>query len=312
MIGDFKVRVIAILKRYIKNPKRIVGALGAHGFFNWLPDKPYLKLVYMTETGKKLNLENPKTFNEKLQWLKLNYRKPEYSIYVDKYAVRSYIAKTIGEKYLIPLIGVYNNVEEIDWESLPGQFVLKCTHGYGSNIICLDKSKLDINFAKKTLIKWTKKNWYWFGREWPYKHVKPRIICEKLMADELGKELIDYKIMCFNGKAKCIFVCLNRHSKTGLNIDIYDLDWKLMEFGRPNHPNSGMIIPKPENFDKMIYYSEIISKDIPFLRVDFYEVKGQLYFGELTLYPGAGFEKFIPEEYDNLLGSWLELPIGKP
>lgn len=305
------MRVIVILKRYITDPKKIIRVLGKYGIFNWLPDKSYLKLVYMAEMGMKLNLENPKTFNEKLQWLKLNDRKPEYSIYVDKYAVRSYIAETIGDKHLIPLIGVYDNVTEIDWENLPKQFVLKCAHGSGSNIICLDKSKLNIINAKKTLMKWTRRNWYWFGREWPYKHVKPRIICEKFMADELRKELFDYKIMCFNGKAKCIFVCLNRHTSTGLNIDIYDLDWKLMPFGRPSHPNSGMIIPKPENFDKMIYYSEAISKDIPFIRVDFYEANGQLYFGELTFYPGAGFEKFIPEEYDNLLGSWIELPLKK-
>lgn len=162
--------------------------------------------------GKMYNQIN---FNEKLQWLKLYDRKPEYSIYVDKYAVREYIAKTIGEQYLIPLISVYNSVEEINWNTLPNQFVLKCTHGSGMNIICSDKNKLDIQPAKRKLKKWMRINYYLSYREWAYKNVKPRIICEKYMVDESGIELKDYKLKCFNGKVKCIFVCSNRNSEKG-------------------------------------------------------------------------------------------------
>src|SRR5690554_2911549 len=183
---------INALFNLVKKPRKIIKVLGDKGLLNWIPDKHYLKLVYWGETGKKLNIKDPKTFNEKLQWLKLHDRKPEYSIYVDKYAVRSYIAKTIGKKYLIPLIVVYDSVEEIDWASLPDKFVLKCTHGSGSNIICPDKNKLDMEEAKKKLQKWMNKNWYWFGREWPYKKVKPRIICEELIKKKNGGLPYDY------------------------------------------------------------------------------------------------------------------------
>jgi hypothetical protein len=302
---------ISALYNLAKKPRKVIRVLGDKGLLNWIPDKQYLKLVYWGETGKRLNIIDPKSFNEKLQWLKLNDRKPEYRIYVDKYAVRSYIAETIGEEYLIPLIGVYDKVEEIDWDSLPDKFVLKCTHGSGSNIICPDKNKLNIEEAKKKLKKWMNKNWYWFGREWPYRNVKPRILCEKYLVDESGKELIDYKFMCFNGEVKCIFVCSNRNSPLGLNIDIYNVDWNLMPFGRPNSPRTGVKIPKPRNFNKMIEFAEKLAKDIPFIRVDFYEVDGHLYFGELTFYPTSGFGKFTPEYYDDILGSWLKLTIEK-
>jgi len=274
-----------------------------------LPDKLFLKMKFRYHTGKKLNLKNPKTFNEKLQWLKLHDRRPEYVTYVDKYAVRDYIKDTIGEEYLIPLIGVYNSVDDINWSQLPNQFVLKCTHGSSSNIICTDKRKLNIKDAKSKLKKWMNKNWFWYGREWPYKNVKPRIICEKYMVDESGKELKDYKFMCFNGEVKCIFVCTNRNFPTGMNIDIYDINWNLMPFGRPDHPGTGVKIPRPRNFDKMVKYAEKLARNIPFIRIDYYEVNGHLYFGELTFYPASGFAKFVPESYDYLLGSWLKLPI---
>ena len=272
-----------------------------------IPDNIYLKLRYKYYTGKKLNLKNPQTFNEKLQWLKLYDRNPLYTKLVDKYEVRKYIADIIGEEYLIPLISIYNSIEEINWNSLPNKFVLKCTHGSGANIICSDKSKLDIEDAKIKLKKWMQRNWYWYGREWPYKNVKPRIICEKYMVDESGIELKDYKFMCFNGEVKCSFVCSNRNSPNGLNVDFYDMDWNLMPFER-HYSNSGTKIPKPKNFEKMVGFAEKLSKNIPFVRVDFYETYGQLYFGELTFYPGSGFEEFTPEKYDYVLGSWLKLP----
>lgn len=272
-----------------------------------LTPKFCIKLSYFIEMGNKLNLKNPQTFNEKIQWLKLNNRDPFYTQLVDKYEVRDYISKTIGSEYLIPLIGLYNNVEEIDFNALPNQFVLKCTHDSGELIICKDKSKLDIEATKKRINKCIKRNYYYYGREWPYKNVKPRIICEKYMEEQSGTELKDYKFMCFSGEVKCLFVCLNRNTETGLNVDFYDLGWNPLPFER-HYKRSGIRLPKPKTFDKMVKFSEILSKGKLFVRVDFYEINGDLYFGELTFFPGSGFEEFTPEKYDYLLGSWLQLP----
>lgn len=293
----------------LKNPNRLIRVLGHRGFFNFMPDLLYLKLVYRAEMGKRLNLKKPKAFNEKLQWLKLYDRDLKNSQYVDKYEVRNYIAKTIGDKYLIPLINVYDDVDQINWESLPDSFVLKCTHGSSSNIICKDKNKLDINSAKKMLEKWMKKSWHSFGREWEYKNIKPRIICEEFMVDEKEKELIDYKLMSFNGEVKCVFLCLNRDSDKGLNINIYNKEWELMPFERDGAPNTKEIVAKPENLELMIELAEKISKEFPFMRVDFYEINNRVYFGEMTFYPASGFKGFTPESYDEVLGNWLTLPI---
>lgn len=291
----------------MRNPAMMIPYLGKKGMINWFPDKIYLKLTYYSRIKRSLNFNNPISFNAKLQWLKIYDRNSMYTKLCDKYEVREYIGRKLGEQYLIPLLGVYNNFSEINFEELPDRFVLKCTHDSGGVIICKDKSQFNIEDAKKKMNRWLKRNYYYSTREWPYKNIKPRIICEQYMVDESGTELKDYKLMCFNGKVKCSFVCLNRNSKKGLNVDFYDMDWKLMPFERHYH-NSGRIIPKPKNFDKMIKIAEELSKDIPFVRVDLYEINGQVYFGELTLYPGSGFQEFTPESYDYLLGSWLELP----
>ena len=295
----------------LKRPKVIILYMLNLRIFRFIPDAIFLKIKYRLIMGKKLDLKNPKTFNEKLQWLKLYDRRPEYTKMVDKYEVRKYIAKTIGEEYLIPLLGVYDSFDDIDFDRLPNQFVLKPNHTSGDFYICRDKSKIDYKKLKKEVNRWLKREYYWLHREWPYKNVKPRILCEKYLVDESGKELIDYKFMCFNGEVKCIFVCSNRNSPLGLNIDIYNVDWNLMPFGRPNSPRTGVKIPKPRNFNKMIEFAEKLAKDIPFIRVDFYEVDGHLYFGELTFYPTSGFGKFTPEYYDDILGSWLKLTIEK-
>ncbi|WP_238455522.1 ATP-grasp fold amidoligase family protein [Desulfolucanica intricata] len=307
-MSKFNTLVKTLIHNPSDVPKLFVVYLSKLGLLNWLPDVAYLKLHYRVMLKRKLDLNNPKTFNEKLQWLKLFDRNPEYTNLVDKYAVRDYVKNLIGEEYLIPLIGIYNNFDEINFNKLPNQFVLKCTHDSGGVILCNDKSKLDIDNAKMKINDCLKRNFFYYSREWPYKNVKPRIICEKYLVDESGIGLIDYKFMCFNGKAKCIFVCLNRFSPGGLNIDIYDTKWNKMPFGRRHHPNSGSVIPKPRNFDKMVEFAEKLSKDIPFIRVDFYESNGRLYFGELTFFPGAGLEEFTPDSYDLLLGSWLVLP----
>lgn len=293
----------------ICNPKLIVlYILNFRIFFSLLPDDIFLKIKYRLIMGKPLNLKEPKTFNEKLQWLKLYNRRPEYTKLVDKYEVRKYIAKTIGEQYLIPLLGVYDSFEEIDFDKLPNQFVLKPNHTSGDIYICKDKSTIDFNELRKKVNKWLKRKYYCIHREWPYKNIKPKIICEEYMVDESGKELKDYKFMCFNGEVKCLFVCLNRYLPSGLNVDFYDMDWNPMPFER-HYRNSGTIIKKPMNFYKMVRFAEKLSKGIPFVRVDFYEANGQLYFGELTFYPGSGFEEFTPDSYDYLLGSWIQLPF---
>ncbi|MGG0413132.1 ATP-grasp fold amidoligase family protein [Peribacillus simplex] len=298
-----------MLKKIIKafkNPRLVILYFMGFGIFKLIPDALFLKNKYQLIIGKKLDLKNPISYNEKLQWLKLYDRKPMYTKLVDKYEVRKYISETIGKEYLIPLLGVYDNFDEIDFNSLPNEFVLKPNHTSGNVYICKDKTKIDYVSLKKEVNSWLKRRYYWVHREWPYKNIKPKIICEKYMVDESDKELKDYKFMCFNGKVKCSFVGLNRNASTGLQVDFYDLEWNLMPFER-HYPNSGNKIEKPKNYDKMVYLAEVLSKDITFLRVDFYEVNGQLYFGELTFYPGSGFEEFTPESYDELLGSWIKL-----
>ena len=298
------------IKKAIKNPKLILLFFLNSRIFRLLPDDLYLKIKYRLTMGRKLDLNNPETFNQKLQWLKLYDRKPEYTQMVDKYEVRKYIKEIIGEEYLIPLLGVYDSFEEIDFDNLPDEFVLKPNHTSGDVFICRDKSKIDYKKLRNEVNKWLKREYFWLHREWPYKNVKPRILCEKYLVDESGKELIDYKFMCFNGEVKCLFVGLNRYTPGGLNVDFYDMDWKPMPFER-HYKRSGKLIPKPKNLGRMVEFAKKLSKNIPFVRVDFYEVDGHLYFGELTFYPGAGFEEFTPEKYDYVLGSWLELPSGR-
>jgi len=283
-----------------------VKRVGKKGFLNWIPDALYLKIIYRAETGKRLDLKHPKTYNEKLQWLKLYDRRPEYTMMVDKYEVRKYVAEKIGEEYLIPLIGVYDSVDEIPWEELPDKFVLKCTHGSGSNIICSNKRKLDIEEAKKKLRKWMKKNWYWFGREWVYNNINPRIVCEKFMVDESGEELKDYKIFCFNGEPKLIQVDFDRFK--GHKRNIYDLDWDFVDLTikYPRDPNR--TIARPDKLDEMLNIARKMSAGIPHVRVDLYSIGDKIYFGELTFTHGSGYEPFYPESYNELFGSWLKLP----
>ncbi len=295
------------LKNVLKNPKLLMFYFTQNKISKIIPSIMFLKIRYKLRIGKKLDLRNPKTFNEKIQWLKLYDRKPQYTQLADKYEVREYIKETIGEEYLIPLLGVYNKFDEINFDNLPEQFVLKPNHTSGDIYICKDKSTIDFVELKNKVNKWLKSRYYWRSREFPYKDIKPKIICEKYMVDESGTELKDYKFMCFNGEVKCLFVCLNRVASTGLNVDFYDMDWCPMLFER-HYKSSGTIIAKPKTFDKMVEFAKILSKNIPFVRVDFYDIEGKLYFGELTFFPGNGMEEFTPESYDYLLGSWIQLP----
>lgn len=297
------------IKEYIADPRNILYWLDLKRVIT-LEDKKYLKILYRKAFKKELNLENPQTFNEKLQWLKLNDRKDIYTTMVDKYEVKKHVSAIIGKEYIIPTLGIYDSFNEIDFEKLPDKFAIKCTHDSGGVVICKDKKELDIKKARNKINKSLKKNYYYSSREWPYKNVKPRIIIEELLEDEGNEDLIDYKFMCFNGKVKCSFVCLNRRSKEGLNVDFYDLKWNKMPFER-HYPNSKEILEKPKNYEKMIELAEKLAEGISFVRVDFYNIKGKIYFGELTFYPGAGIEEFTPNEWDKKLGDMIILPKSK-
>ena len=280
------------------------------GKYDSMSDEEYLKRKFKALMGKELDLENPKTFNEKLQWLKLYNRKPEYTMMVDKYKVREYIKEMIGEEYLIPLLGVWDNPDDIDFDSLPNKFVLKCNHNSGLGMcICKDKSKLDISKVKKELRKGLKQDYYLTGREWPYKDVPRKIICEQYMEDDSDGNLNDYKVCCFNGKAMCSFVNTDRFNGKGLKVTFYDRDWNVLPFTR-HYPKANESIDKPVNYDKMIEFAEKISKEMPFGRIDFYEVKNELYFGEITFYPGSGMEEFTPKQADYSLGEWINIPAS--
>lgn len=294
------------IKRLISNPYLIFPYLSSKRMLNWVPDKTYLELLFHARMGKKLNIDNPKTFSEKLQWLKLYDRNPMYEKLVDKYEVREYISKKIGEKYLIPLLGKYDNFEEINFDKLPSQFVMKCTHDSGGLVICKDKSQLDIEAARKKINKSLKRNYYYHGREWPYKNIKPKIIIEKYMVDESGFELKDYKFFCFNGEPKSLFIATDRGIDT--RFDFFDMKFNHLPFWQ-HYRNSNKKINKPTGFKEMIELSEILSEGIPHVRVDFYDINGQIYFGELTFYHFSGMERFYPNKYDEIFGDWLDLPL---
>lgn len=272
-----------------------------------LPDKLFIQLKYRKKLGKRLNLKQPQTFNEKMQWLKLYDRKPIYITMVDKYEVKKYVADIIGEEYIIPTYGVWDHFDDIDFDSLPNSFVLKCTHDSGGLVIVKNKPELDMKAAKEKIEESLKFNYFYLGREWPYKNVKPRIIAEKLMTEADDTTLIDYKLMCFDGKVKCTFVCSERFSQTGLKITIYDREWAEMPLEIRYHHRDPSL-QKPVNYEKMVELAEILAKGRPFIRVDFYEIDNKIYFSELTFFPDNGLEQFEPENYDYTLGSWITLP----
>ena len=300
---------MGIIRKAIQHPEKILPALIDGERMHWLPEKQFLRLAYRASMGKKLDLQNPKTFNEKLQWLKLYDRKPEYTIMVDKYKVRDYIKDKIGEEYLIPLIGVWDNPEDIDFDSLPNQFVLKCNHNSGLGMyICKDKSKLtanDIKKIRKNLAKGLAQNYYLAGREWPYKDVPRKIICEKYMEDEsTAGALTDYKFFCFNGEVKCLYVsdCINH------KMQFYDNEYNMLDIERDDHTQFETLPRKPVNFEQMKKLAQQLSKGIPHVRVDLYEINKRIYFSELTFSTCSGFIPFKDRKWDELLGSWLKLP----
>ena len=273
-----------------------------------LPDKFFLKSLFKLRFGRSLNLE---TYNEKLQWLKLYDRRPEYSMMVDKAEVKKYVASIIGEEHIIPTLAVYNRVEEIDFDALPNQFVLKCTHDSGGIVICKDKDKLDRKAAIKKLKKGLKTNYFYQNREWVYKNVKPRIIAEQYMTNvSKGSvdELSDYKWFCFDGEPKAMFIATDRFVKgEETKFDFYDMDFNHLPFTN-GHPNASKPISKPAGFETMKELARKLSRGIPHVRVDFYDVNEHIYFGELTFFHWSGTMPFEPEEWDYKFGEWLKLP----
>lgn len=254
------------------------------------------------------DLKNPQTFNEKLQWLKLYDRRPEYTKMVDKYAVKRYIADIIGEEYLIPTLGVWNAFDDIDFDKLPNQFVLKCTHDSHSIIICKDKSNFDIRAARVKIEKALKRNFYYYGREWPYKNVPARIIAEKYMKDAHSEDLRDYKFFCFNGEVKFLYLSEGLDNPETGKISYVSLNWEPLSFCRDDYKPFSRLPDKPQNLDQMIKFAAMLSKGIPHIRVDFYEINNQIYFGELTLYSGSGLTMFNPPSADLEIGKLLKLP----
>lgn len=300
--------MIAKGKQFLLDADSRFLALDRKGFYDTLPDAWYLKRKYQAVMKSPLQLKKPRTFNEKLQWLKLYDRNPAYTMMADKYAVRAYIAEKLGEDYLIPLLGVWDDPENIDFDTLPDQFVLKCNHNSGLGMcICKDKSKLDIKKVKKELKKGLRQDYYLTGREWPYKNIKRCIIAEQYMQCESG-DLPDYKIHCFNGKPEFILICRDRFAESGLTEDFYTTQWERMPIKRPTIPNAKAPIPKPACLEQMLEMAKVLAKDIPFARIDFYEIKGKLYFGEITFFPASGMSRFEPEQWDETFGSWLKLP----
>lgn len=295
---------------YFKNPKKTIYYI-FNKFSHLLPDKLHLKVQYRMAMGEKLNLENPKTFCEKIQWLKLYNRKPEYTMMVDKLTVKKYVADIIGSEYVIPLLGAWDRVEDIDLDSLPNSFVLKTSHGGGSVgiYICKDKRQIDKEKLFAVMTSAMKQNIYKMTGEWPYKNVKKRVFAEKYMANSSdNNDLADYKWYCFDGEPCFCQVILDRH--TAETIDFFDKEWNHQEFIglNPNVSHAQTLPDKPENLQNHIEIARKLSKGIPFCRVDLYEICGKTYFGEITFYPASGIGKFSPHEYNTILGDMIKLP----
>lgn len=297
------------IKYLFHNPSHFVDSILTN-YLTFLPDKLYLSLRYRCRMGHWINWKNPKTFTEKIQWLKLNNRKPEYTQMVDKYAVKDYVAGIIGEEYIIPTLGVWDKPEDIDWDSLPEQFVLKTTHGGGGGgvVICTDKNTFDREQAVAKLSQSLNSDIYKTFREWPYKNVPRRIIAEQFINHENNSirttYLADYKFFCFDGIPKFLYVSDSQaHRMSFLNTD-----WTFAGFGRDDYKELTDLPPKPDNFDEMLAIARQLSAGKPHVRVDLYDVDKHIYFGELTFFTGSGFIPINPILYDSKLGDLLALP----
>ena len=296
--------------KFLTNSEARFRFLSNRGFYDWMDDEKWLKKAWLLKFGKELNLDNPETFNEKLQWLKLNDRKDVYTTMVDKYEVKEYVKNAIGEQYIIPTLGIYDRFEDIDFNELPDRFVMKCTHDSGGLVIVKDKKELNIKTAKRKINKSLKRNYYRNNREWPYKNVKPRIIIEEYMEDKKDRELRDYKLFCFNGKFEIMFIATNRQGEGETCFDFFDKKFNHLSFTN-GHPNAVDLPHKPSSFDEMVKLAEKLSKGIPQVRIDFYNVDDRVYFGEMTFFHWSGLVPFEPPEWDKKIGDMIDLTLVK-
>ena len=275
-------------------------------------DEDYLKMLFKKKTGRELNLENPVGFCEKIQWLKLHNRKPQYTMMVDKVLAKEFVAGVIGSEYVIPTLNVWNNADEIDFNALPNEFVLKCNHNSGGGMcICTDKANLDIKWVRYDLARGLESDSYLPSREWPYKNVARKILAEKYMSEDGREQLVDYKFYCFNGTPKFLYVALAnyRNGQKNAEVSFRLFDWALAPFYIRGHNPFPYAIEKPEKFDEMIQIAGELSKGIPFVRVDLYYIDGKIYFSEFTFSPGGGLNEFEPYEWEKEIGSWLDLSL---
>ena len=295
------------ITQYVLHPSRIIGSYKLRQHEKILPDKLYLKCMYSATMKKKLHLNPPVLYNEKIQWLKLNDFKPEYVKMADKYEVKLYVKERIGGEHIVPNYGVWDRFEDIDFDALPNEFVLKCTHDSASYVICKDKNKFDYNSAKEKISRCLARDFFSIGREKQYKYVKPRIIAEKYLEDHKYHELRDYKVFTFNSVPKIMHIVSNRQNVNEPTYgDFFDMDYNHLDLTM-GHDQAPVPPEKPVNFDKMREFAGVLSKDIPHCRVDFYEVDGKLYFGELTFRQDSGFADVKPDRWNKILGDWIDI-----
>lgn len=294
------------IQSLLHDRRHLLGAICVRlGFL--FPDEAYLRIMFFLRLRKPLDLKNPVTYNEKLQWLKLYYHCPEFTTMADKVAVKQYVTERIGSEFVAPLLGVWNHVEEIDWDKLPNQFVLKTNHDSGNYgvVICRDKTRFNVRKAKKRLRTSLHRNTFLLGREWPYKNIPRKVFAEQYLEDASSSEMLDYKFLCFDGKVKLMFIASERQS--GVKMDYYDEHFNHLELTQ-SHPKASTAPSRPQHFELMKEMAEKLSEGIPHVRVDFFEVNGRVYFSEFTFFSYGGWSAFHPEEYDYLLGEYLTLP----
>lgn len=292
------------IKRYIKDPLWAFGSDVIHKYPNILSDKLYIETLWRMIMGYKLDLKNPKTYNEKLQWLKLYDHNPLYTTLVDKLRVKDYVKNKLGNDFIVPTLCVYKSVDDIDIEKLPERFVLKCNHDSGSVYICKDKSKFDINEVKAKIKKHLSHNFYWDAREWAYKKVKPYAFAECYLEDDNLDDLVTYKFLCFNSEPKLVYSTIKTDD---IWENYYDLDFNILPIHR-KWSNSKVQLMKPSRFDDMIKVARNLSEGIPHVRIDLYEVKGQIYLSEFTFYDWGGLIDFTDNKWNLQLGEWINLP----
>jgi len=297
--------MITKLIKYLDNREYRFLVSASLGFYRGMADEDYLRRIFCARMGSELRLDPPVTFSEKLQWLKLHDHNPAYHRMADKAEVKAYVAERIGERYIIPTIGVYDSFDEIDFDKLSPAFVLKCTHDSGGIYICRDRASFDKHKAKRVINRFLKRDYALQWREWPYKGLPHRIIAEEYIPSADG--LTDYKIHCFNGEPRLVLVCRDRFSDTGLTEDFFTEGWEHLPVRRPEHPNAAEPIERPAQLDELLRLARELAQDIPFVRVDFYIVGERVLFSELTFFPAAGLTPFVPQEWDKTFGDWLEL-----